>query len=68
MARGVLCVSCNISEGAGNPKFEDYRANPPAVKYGLELVYDGHTDRSISAAKGFLVKGKGGRRPIVDKS
>lgn len=38
--RGLLCTSCNTSEGVRNvPSFVAYRERPPAVMLGLDEQY-----------------------------
>ncbi|AZM58021.1 hypothetical protein DMA15_31145 [Streptomyces sp. WAC 01529] len=40
LVRGLLCTSCNTSEGVRNvPSFVAYRERPPAVMLGLDEQY-----------------------------
>lgn len=49
LVRGLLCYGCNSMEGRSHctPWFDAYRADPPAVRFGLEVPYGEHLPRRV---------------------
>lgn len=39
--RGLLCPSCNVREGKGDPAFNGYREQPPAGRLNLSYTKGG---------------------------